>query len=78
MLAGRNEVAACGSQPYGPAMISVLKHPDIRRRAVPISVITYQWMQEQNLVPRRAELIRGVIVEKIKVNETHWAHRSNP
>lgn len=52
-------------------MIPSLEHPDIRRRAVPVSVATYHWMQEQNLVPRRAELIRGVIVEKMSKSPKH-------
>lgn len=54
-------------------MISVLEHPDIRRRAVPISVATYHWMQEQRLLPRRAELIRGVIVERMSKSPQHTA-----
>jgi hypothetical protein len=52
-------------------MISVLEHPDIRRRAVPISVKTWHWMQQQNLLPRRTEFIRGVIVEKMSNSPLH-------
>ena len=52
-------------------MIPVLEHPDIRRRALPLSVQTYHWMQRQDLVPRRAELIRGVIVEKTSKSPQH-------
>jgi Uma2 family endonuclease len=52
-------------------MIPVLEHPDIRRRALPISVQTYHWMQQKDLVPRRAELIRGVIVEKMSKAPLH-------
>ena len=52
-------------------MIPVLDNPDIRHRAVPISVQTYHWMQQQGLVPGRAELIRGVIVEKMSKSPLH-------
>ena len=52
-------------------MIPVLEHPDIRRRAMPISVASYHWMQQQGLVAKRAELIRGVIVEKTSKSPLH-------
>ena len=40
-------------------MISVLEKPEIRRRALPISVSAYHVMFEQGLVEERAELIRS-------------------
>ena len=52
-------------------MITVLEQPEIRRRAMPISVRTYHWMQRQGLVAPRAELIRGVIVEKMSKSPKH-------
>ncbi len=52
-------------------VISVLEHSDIRRRALPLTVATYHWMQQRGLVPRRAELIRGVIVEKMSKSPLH-------
>lgn len=52
-------------------MIAALEHPDFRRRALPISVQTWHWMQHQDLVPRRAELICGVIVEKMSKSPKH-------
>lgn len=52
-------------------MIPALEHPDIRRRAMPISVETWHWMQQQDLLPRRAELICGVIVEKMSKSPKH-------
>ena len=38
---------------------------------MPISVATWHWMVEHDMVPRRAELIRGVIVEKTSKNSLH-------
>ncbi|MFN0128409.1 MAG: Uma2 family endonuclease [Verrucomicrobiales bacterium] len=52
-------------------MISVLEHPDLRRRALPIGVDAYHRMQHYGLVPRRAELIRGFIVEKVSKSPLH-------
>ncbi len=52
-------------------MIEILESEDIRRRALPISVATWHWMVEHDMVPRRAELIRGVIVEKMSKSSFH-------
>ena len=38
-------------------MIPILESPDIRERALPISVETYHWMIENGMVSQRAELI---------------------
>ncbi len=46
-------------------MIPILESPDIRERTLPISVETYHWMIENGMVSQRAELIRGVVVEKM-------------
>ena len=53
------------------AMIAILESPDIRERTLPISVETYHWMIEHDMVPQRAELIRGVIVEKASKSSVH-------
>ena len=45
-------------------MIEILESAEVRQRALPISVATLLYMVEQDMVPRRTELIRGVIVEK--------------
>jgi len=52
-------------------MIAILESPDIRERTLPISVETYHWMIEHDMVRQRAELIRGVIVEKMSKSSLH-------
>jgi Uma2 family endonuclease len=52
-------------------MIAVLEDPEIRHRARPISVQTWHWMIAHGLAPRRSELIRGVIVEKVSKSSLH-------
>jgi len=52
-------------------MIAILEAPDVRQRAVPINVETYHWMMENGMLPKRAELIRGVIVEKMSKSSLH-------
>ena len=52
-------------------VIAILESPDIRERTLPISVETYHWMIEHDMVPQRAELIRGVIVEKMRKSCLH-------
>lgn len=49
----------------------MLENPAIRRQARPIDLQTYHWMQRQGLVAKRAELIRGVIVEKMSKSPLH-------
>jgi Uma2 family endonuclease len=48
-----------------------LQFPDFRSRALPITVETYHWMIANDLVSQRAELIRGVIVEKMSKTPLH-------
>ena len=52
-------------------MISVLEKPEIRRRALPMSVAAYHVMFQQGLVEERAELIRGVVIEKMPKSPLH-------
>ena len=52
-------------------MIAILESPDVRQRAQPITVETYHWMREQGLLSPRAELIRGVIIEKMSKSSLH-------
>jgi Uma2 family endonuclease len=52
-------------------MIAILESPDIRRRALPINVATYHWMIENGMVSSRAELIRGVVVERPRKTPMH-------
>jgi Uma2 family endonuclease len=52
-------------------MLAVLEKPEIRRRALPISVSAYHIMFEKGMAPDRAELIRGVIVEKMPKSPLH-------
>jgi Uma2 family endonuclease len=52
-------------------MIAILESPDVRSRALPISVETYHWMIGNGLVEQRTELIRGVIVEKMSKSSLH-------
>lgn len=52
-------------------MLPVLENPEFRRRALPISVPAYHSMSQQGLVAQRAELIRGVIIEKMPKSPLH-------
>ena len=52
-------------------MISVLEKPEIRRRALPLSLAAYHVMFQQGLVEERAELIRGVVIEKMPKSPLH-------
>lgn len=52
-------------------MLYVLDNPEIRRHALPISVAGYHIMAQQGLVAERAELIRGVIIEKMPKTPLH-------
>ena len=52
-------------------MLSVLDNPEIRKHALPISVAGYHIMAQQGLVAERAELIRGVIIEKMPKSPLH-------
>lgn len=52
-------------------MLPVLENPEIRRRALPISVPAYHSMSQQGQVEERAELIRGVIIEKMPKSPLH-------
>ena len=42
-----------------------MESAEVRGKVVPISVATWHWMVAHEMVPRRAELIRGVIIEKM-------------
>ena len=53
------------------AMSVLLKEPGFMRRALPVSVRTWHWMVDQGLAPQRAELLRGVIVEKMGKSIQH-------
>ena len=52
-------------------MIEILESAEVRQRALPISVATWHWMVEHDMVQRRAELIRGVIIEKMSKSSLH-------
>ncbi len=52
-------------------MIRILEKPAIRHQARPIDLRTYHWMVEQGLVDKKAELIRGVIIEKMSKSPLH-------
>lgn len=52
-------------------MIAILESPDIRERTLPISVEAYHSLIENGIVSQRAELIRGVIVEKMSKSSLH-------
>lgn len=46
-------------------------HPGLQKRALPLSVKVWHQMIEQGMVSKRAELIRGVIVEKVSKSILH-------
>lgn len=52
-------------------MIRILEKQAIRRQACPIDLRTYHWMVEHGLVKKQAELIRGVIIEKMSKSPLH-------
>ncbi|WP_395743292.1 Uma2 family endonuclease [Prosthecobacter sp.] len=46
-------------------MVPILSQPDFQQRALPLSVAGWHQMIDNGLAPERAELIRGVIIEKM-------------
>ena len=52
-------------------MLSVLDNPEIRKHALPVSVAGYHLLFEKGFVPKRAELIRGVILGKERTSPLH-------
>lgn len=46
-------------------MVPILKQPGFQQRAMPLSIQAWHQMIATGLAPARAELIRGVIVEKM-------------
>lgn len=52
-------------------MSSRLQEPGFQKRAVPISIKTWHWMIAQGMAPKRAELLRGEIIEKMPKSITH-------
>jgi Uma2 family endonuclease len=52
-------------------MIDLLTKPGFQKRAVPLSVKVWHEMIAGGMVPKRSELIRGVIVEKMPKSKLH-------
>jgi Uma2 family endonuclease len=52
-------------------MLPILSQHGFRQRAMPLSVKAWHQMIEGGLAPKRAELIRGVIVEKMSKSIFH-------
>lgn len=52
-------------------MLPILEEPSVRLRAMPVSVEGYHCMMEAGLVSENAELIRGVILDKIRKSPLH-------
>lgn len=52
-------------------MIDLLTKPAFQRRALPLAVEAWHEMVAKNMVPKRSELIRGVIVEKMPKSILH-------
>ena len=52
-------------------MVSILSKPGFQQRAMPLSVKAWHHMIAAGLAPERAELIRGVIVEKMSKSIFH-------
>lgn len=52
-------------------MIDLLNQPGFQRRVIPLSVKAWHQMIAKGLAPERAELIRGVIVEKMPKSILH-------
>lgn len=53
------------------AMALLIKAPGFHQRALPLSVAAWDEMIAKGLAPRRAELIRGVIIEKTSKSIIH-------
>ena len=52
-------------------MVPILSNPGFRQRAMPLSIKAWHQMIDGGLAPKRAELIRGVIVEKMSKSILH-------
>jgi Uma2 family endonuclease len=52
-------------------MLSILSQPAFQQRALPLSVEAWHGMIAKGLAPERAELIRGVIIEKMSKSILH-------
>ena len=52
-------------------MLQILEEPTVRERAMPVSVEGYHCMLQAGLVSEKAELIRGVIIEKMSKSPLH-------
>ena len=52
-------------------MVDILERPEIRNRAVPLSVEAFHVLVQAGHVPKNTELIRGVIVEKMSKSPLH-------
>jgi Uma2 family endonuclease len=52
-------------------MIELLTKPSMQKRALPLSVAAWHEMISKGLAPERAELIRGVIIEKMSKSYLH-------
>lgn len=52
-------------------MLPLLQNPAFQKRAMPLSIEAWHQMVAKGLAPKRAELIRGVIVEKMSKSILH-------
>jgi len=52
-------------------MVPILRQPGFQQRAMPLSIKAWHQMIATGLAPARAELIRGVIVEKMSKSIIH-------
>jgi Uma2 family endonuclease len=52
-------------------MNPILEFPEVRARAVPLSVAAYEWMTGKGLVAPQTELIHGIIIEKMSKSPLH-------
>lgn len=52
-------------------MVPLLDQPGFKKRALPVSVKAWHQMIAKGLAPKRAELLRGVIVEKMSKSVLH-------
>lgn len=52
-------------------MNPILEMPEVRSRAVPLSVAAYEWMTDKGLVSGQTELIHGIVLEKMGKSPLH-------
>ncbi len=68
----KNRLAVSDSKGYSAdAMSAILDLPEVRARLSTLSVETYEALDEMGVLDKRAELIRGMIIQKMPKSPLH-------